>query len=173
MRSQLVISIVLLLTGSIAHGADVSQLELRIGNVRGLVGVGTDDMRNQLSVVLTNRSDSEVKIYDQWNSWGYGTLSFTIEMENGEKKTLRRFNGIVWSGNGPDEVTLKPGDQYVFSVWLKHKEDRMYSNSWGPLRISNGDFPDVKLQAHYASKSGPISSKPVSLRLQDQFGLDP
>jgi hypothetical protein len=161
-------------------------LEIRIANFRGLIGVGGKYQRHQLHVVVTNVSDEPLRIWDQWNSWGYHNLTLSLKLENGDETELQRFGGRAWSQNAPDSVELGPGEHYVLAVWLMPEDRKARTNSWGPIRIRNGDYPWATLQAHYEIESesfaeskgvwvGRISSKPIRLRMKDQTGeiVDP
>jgi hypothetical protein len=162
---------------------DESPLQLRIANHRGLIGVGEGDiLRDQLFVVVTNVSDAPVRIFDQWNSWGYHNLTFSLERDNPDiKRELMRFGGQVWTGNAPDTIELAPGEHYVFAVTFQQGSNRMLTSSWGPLAVQNGAYPWVTIQAHFEIKAdvfseqqkvwtGKISSPPVRLRLSDETG---
>jgi hypothetical protein len=169
------------LFGSTSNQPAETPLVIRIANFRGLVGVGRDYDRHQLYAVVTNVSDQPVRIWDQWNSWGYHNLTLTLDLEGGDQKHLRRFGGENWHGNAADAIELGPGEHYIFAVWLKPDDRRVLSNSWGPIRVRNGDYPWATLTAHYEIRPdgfadkrgvwvGRVSSKPVRLRLKDETG---
>lgn len=151
-------------------------LQVRIANVRSMVGVGHELPPDQLHVIVTNVSNGPVQIWDQWNSWGYHNLSLSLESEDGSMKELRRFGGKDWSQNAADAIELKPNEHYVFAVWLKPSENRIFNNSWGPVDVGSGDYPSVKIKAHYEVPSdadanrngvwsGRISSPAITIQL--------
>ena len=90
--------------------AEEPPLQLRITNVGSLIGVSRDDrevLEDQLHVVVMNSSTEEIRIYDQWNSWGYGSLTLSLDFEDTkEKKELTRFGGLQWTANSRGEICL-------------------------------------------------------------------
>lgn len=186
MKSCLVCSTakVLLLT---AIGASENRnakcpIQVKIARHSNPVGVGKGyDLPNQLFVVITNVSDTPVRIWDQWNGWGYSNLSFSIQTDNRKiRKTLKRFGGEN-GGHGPEWIELGPGDHYVCSARFVADDPNNLTDSWGPLVIRNGEYPWIGLRAHYEIKAsdfsrqenvwtGRASSPPVRIRVQDETG---
>jgi len=104
-------------------------------------------------VVLTNKTNQSLKVWRQWCSWGYFTLSFTVKQEDGTSFTLERRNG-AWTWNYPDETIVHPGKSFVMQVSIA-------KNSSGVF----GGFPDkfrdgkVMLQAHFTIKEDDETKK--------------
>jgi hypothetical protein len=171
----------------IASGASENKnakypIQVRIARHSTAVGVGKgNDLPNQLFVVITNVSDAPVRIWDQWNGWGYDNLTFSMQTDNRKiRKTLKRFGGEN-GGHGPESIELGPGDHYVCSVRFAADDQNDLTDSWGPLVIRNGEYPWITLRADYEIKAddfsrqknvwtGRVSSPPVRIRVQDETG---
>lgn len=66
-------------------------------------------------VLLTNTSAAPVALFEEWNSWGYYGLSFTLTYPDG--RTVRVVKAPrSWDKNFPSTITLAPGGVYVFDV---------------------------------------------------------
>ncbi|TGE23722.1 hypothetical protein E5K00_00475 [Hymenobacter aquaticus] len=81
-------------------------------------------------VLLTNTSDQPVKLFEEWNSWGYFGLSFEITYPNGQKvRSSKEERG--WDKNVPTTVTIAPHGFYVFAVTMNNnpKNGAVWENS--------------------------------------------
>ena len=155
---------------------EVAKLRLSIGRTRTMIGVGNELESHELFVIVQNVSEGPVKIWDQWNSWGYHNITLSLKYEDGKTVELKRFGGMIWHQNAPDTIQLAPDEQYVYLVRLKPKDEGQRTNSWGPIGVRNGGHPTVEMQAHFRIPSddatklkdvwvGEISSKPASITL--------
>jgi hypothetical protein len=66
-------------------------------------------------VLLTNTSDSSIKIWQDWNSWGYFGLSFEITYQDGTKEIMEQ-NAMGWNKNFPSYDVLAPLGHHIFEV---------------------------------------------------------
>jgi hypothetical protein len=78
-------------------------------------------------VILWNASKKELRIFQEWCSWGYSALSFELIDEHGAKWQGQK-RGLVWTNNGPKFWTLNANERVVFDVYFSDfdmLEDRM------------------------------------------------
>jgi hypothetical protein len=66
-------------------------------------------------VVVTNKSNEPLRLWREWCSWGYYTLSFAV-VDAAGKKVIVTKGSRAWTRNFPDTTTLGPGDHMVFEV---------------------------------------------------------
>ena len=90
-----------------------------------------DDIDSVLfHVSITNISDEPIRLWEEWNTWGYFSLSFELFDMTGKSlghiaKSQRR-----WTVNRPSFVEIKPGQSHEIDVIL-------HPGVW--------DFPDKSL----------------------------
>jgi hypothetical protein len=80
-----------------------------------------DDARRSLRtehffVVVSNTSEKPVRLWKEFCSWGYTTLSFQVEGQSGKRSVVVKTRRPVWRKNTPDWMTITPGDHMVFNV---------------------------------------------------------
>ena len=103
-------------------------------------------------VVITNVSDQPVRLWREWCSWGYFSLSFVATDEDGKSVAAsKKLRG--WDKNYPDATIVPPGDHMVFEVTF---EDAIWQNSPLPER---GRSRTVKLRAEYEVKGDEKAEK--------------
>lgn len=160
----------------------VSDLEVQIARFRGLLGVEGADLRDVMHVIVRNRSQRPVAIWDQWNGWGYHTVTLQGSWKDGREIRWTRFGGLSRSQNAPDSIELTPGESYVFDVRLVRTDPKTQSHSWGPVDMKD-DYPTVKLRAVFSIKedeetpkhnvwTGTVVSPIVELRLKREYVND-
>jgi hypothetical protein len=66
-------------------------------------------------VMLSNNSEQAVRIFQDWNSWGYFGLSFEMESADGEKTTMTKQKS-AWSKNFPSYFDIAKGGHHIFPV---------------------------------------------------------
>ena len=66
-------------------------------------------------VVVTNVSGNPIRVWREWCSGGYFTLSFQATDEAGKTTTVKK-NNRGWDKNYPDGTTIPPGDHPVLEV---------------------------------------------------------
>jgi hypothetical protein len=68
-------------------------------------------------VVLTNRSDKPLKIWDDNNSWGYYSLSFLLKDSSGREYSAKR-TPANFTRNLPVSLSIQPGRFHVIDVYF-------------------------------------------------------
>ena len=94
-------------------------------------------------VVVTNVSGRPVRLWREWCSWGYFSLSFVVTGEDGKSVAVRK-KPRGWFKNYPDATIVPPGDHLVFEVSF---DDATWQDPPLPER---GRSRTVKLKAEYA-----------------------
>lgn len=98
-------------------------------------------------VVLTNRSNQPLKLWKEWNSWGYYCLSFEIQDPQGRATNVAK-GGMAWGRNFPDDIVLPPGESWVWDVqW----DDKVWNNLPKPSDAGKGGN-HVKMRAVFEIK---------------------
>jgi len=66
-------------------------------------------------VLVTNNSDAPVRLWKDWTSWGYATLSFLMQTDD---KTIAFVRPVIKriDGDFPDFWALNPGDKLILEV---------------------------------------------------------
>ena len=94
-------------------------------------------------VVITNVSKEPVRLWREWCSWGYYSLSFSVVGPDG-KDILVKKKQIGWTKNFPDSTTLAPGDHLVFEVTF---DQAVWPDAPVP---DKGKSREVKMKAVFA-----------------------
>ena len=68
-------------------------------------------------VTVQNRSDEELRIWEDTNSWGYGRISFALVSREGELINVRR-KPQDFTENSPTWISIAPKKEYQFQVDL-------------------------------------------------------
>ena len=122
-------------------------------------------------VILTNKTDHILKVWKQWCSWGFFTLSFTVKQEDGNSFTLKRLNG-AWTWNYPDATIVYPGKCFVLQATIAKKGSGVFEGF--PPKFRDGK---TTIQAHFTIKedaetkkhgvwTGSVSSVPESIDIK-------
>ena len=70
-------------------------------------------------VLLTNRTPNTVRLWEEWNTWGDGNLSFEIVDSKGNvSSTIRKNNKRIWTVNYPSWVEIEPNEHHIIDVYL-------------------------------------------------------
>jgi hypothetical protein len=104
-------------------------------------------------VVVTNVSDKPVRLWREWCSWGYFSLSFLVTGEDGKPVVVRKDHLRAWTKNFADASTVAPGGQMGFEVKF---DDRVWQDFPLPAK---GQSRSVLLKAVYAVTSDHWSEK--------------
>ncbi|EMJ93152.1 hypothetical protein [Leptospira alstonii] len=105
-------------------------------------------------VLVKNVSDQEVRIWKDWNSWGYNNISFQIQT-NRESIRIYKTQDRVWNKNFPDYWSIKPNEFVILNVNFDVK-------TWPKLRELNRSNPkndQVKIKCIYEVKENVESKK--------------
>ncbi len=74
-------------------------------------------------VVLTNVSTEAQSVWEDSNSWGYGTLSFEFTMADGQKIVVSKRQQVVFTVNRPSTFLIPPGEHQVYPIRLDKSWD--------------------------------------------------
>jgi hypothetical protein len=108
-------------------------------------------MARDFYVVLTNVSKEPQPVWEDWNSWGYQTISFEFTEADGEKVVVRRRQGN-FTRNFPSTFLVQPGEHQVYAVKL---DDRWETQGVLP----KVDEMQITLKAIYEVTSTPESAQ--------------
>jgi hypothetical protein len=75
------------------------------------------DKPRDFYVVLTNSSSEPQAVWEDWNSWGYQTVSFELTTVDGKKFHVSRRPGI-FTVNFPSTFLIPPGEHQVYAIRL-------------------------------------------------------
>lgn len=89
-------------------------------------------------VVITNNSDRTVRLYQEWNSWGYHCLTFDLFDKNGKLiGGIEKAGPIQWTRNGPSPLKLRPYESHVIDVYWDEKWEmpiKPFQKNQGPSK---------------------------------------
>ncbi len=95
-------------------------------------------------VLLTNRSQEPVRLWQEWCSWGYSCLQFEIVCPDGSRHMIKK-GPASWTRNFPDYVILQPNASVVWDV-------NFNTNTWEDLAwLPNDRTLQVKMRAIYSA----------------------
>lgn len=83
-------------------------------------------------VVVTNLSNAPIRVWKDWCSWGYDSLSFEARDSIGREFVISKRNW-GWDNNVPCPTTIEPGQPWVVDVTL---DPAVWQNS--PLSSDTG-----------------------------------
>jgi hypothetical protein len=73
--------------------------------------------RRDFYVVLTNVSKDPQAVWENWNSWGYQTISFALTMADGSKIMVSK-RQQDFTRNFPSTFLIQPGEHQVYAIRL-------------------------------------------------------
>ena len=99
------------------------------------------DKPREFYVVLTNSSSEPQAVGEDWNSWGYQTVSFELTNVDGKKFYVSRRPGI-FTVNFPSTFLISPGEHQVYAIRL---------DQWWETQppLPKTDETDIMLKAIY------------------------
>ncbi|MBD2767539.1 hypothetical protein IC235_06505 [Hymenobacter sp. BT664] len=71
--------------------------------------------RSLFHVLLYNPSDKPLRLFEEWNSWGYFGLSFDLTYPDGRVVHSEK-TSVGWDKNVPTFTVIAPKGYYVFEV---------------------------------------------------------
>ncbi|MDI7165475.1 hypothetical protein [Leptospira santarosai] len=98
-------------------------------------------------VLVKNVSNKEVRIWKDWNSWGYDNLSFQIQTDQ-ENINIYKTEEKEWYKNFPDFWSIKPNEFVILNVNLDVK-------TWPKLKELKFKNDRVKIKCIYEIKEDP------------------
>jgi hypothetical protein len=93
------------------------EVELSIPHEEQGLSLFTNCMDNNVNVIFKNKTDSVVRIYQDWNLWGWFNVTFEIETPDSIYKTYRKDRD--WPKNFPAYYCIDPGESLVCNYNLK------------------------------------------------------
>ncbi|EMN01814.1 hypothetical protein LEP1GSC021_1623 [Leptospira noguchii str. 1993005606] len=94
-------------------------------------------------VLVKNVSNKEIRIWKDWNSWGYDNLSFQIQTDQENINIYKE--GKEWLKNFPDFWSIKPNEFVILNVNLDIK-------TWPKLKELKFKNDRVKIKCIYEIK---------------------
>ena len=108
-----VVSLVLVVGIAGSSYATDSALSLSLSTQR----VVHADPKSPFHVLVTNKSSEPLKIWEDWNSWGYFAVSFEMSDNSGASWVVKKRADAIFTRNFPSFVTV-PGNTHVVDVYL-------------------------------------------------------
>jgi hypothetical protein len=102
-------------------------------------------------VLLSNVSKQPRIVWEDWNSWGYYSISFELTTNDGKKYVLSK-RQAGFTKNYPSTVVIEPGEHVVYPIHL---------NEWWETRPSLSKVPElpITLKAIYEISPTPESAQ--------------
>jgi hypothetical protein len=91
------------------------------------------DHHDKFDVLITNVSNKPVRLWQEWNSWGYYCLQIEIVTRNGTRHLLKK-KPTGFTRNFPEFIELPTGQSVVWHVDLNPTE--WEDLSWFPKYMS-------------------------------------
>ncbi len=108
----------------------------------------------RIHVLITNHSDQAIRLWKDWNSWGYFNLSFSYQA-NSTIKGITRIRPSSWEGDFPDFWMLEAGNSVIIEI-------DMTISQWQGFPDLYGEKLPAVLTATYENKYDPLA---------EQFGI--
>lgn len=71
---------------------------------------------SHFNVVITNKTDGDLRLWETLNSWGYFNLSFDVLDDDGKVVGSISKKPRGWTVNGPTWLTLEPGGHFTLEI---------------------------------------------------------
>jgi len=151
---QILIALIAL---SLAHAADsVLSVSVAVPTGGGDRWLLLHQKGAHFHVIVSNISDRPQRVWKEWCSWGYYSLTFEITDGAGKSWTVKKKNR-EWTKNFPDWWSLEPRENLVLDVYFAD------SDAWRA-------FP-IPLAAPRLRRSGrSLRSDPTSGQKNSVFG---
>ena len=79
--------------------------------------------KDHFHVKLKNNSNETLRIWKEWNSWGYFNLSFEVLNTKGEVvKVITKNTDRIWTRNAPTSIVLAPNKEHISDIYFSPKE---------------------------------------------------
>lgn len=90
--------------------------------------------RQKFHVLLTNKGEKPIRIWKEWCSWGYFSLSFKIELADG-KILYPKKQRTAWDKNFPAWMEIPPHGHTVFEVNFANDSSQLEYWADSPLSL--------------------------------------
>ena len=105
------------------------------------------DRYPRFHVQLVNISDKTIRLWKDWNSWGWFNLTLKLETRDGT--SYLRKKQIIWEGDFSDFWQIEPGESVILEV-------DMTSGEWQGMPDLYGESLPAKITAIYENKADPL-----------------
>ncbi|MDW3648644.1 MAG: hypothetical protein R8P61_16370 [Bacteroidia bacterium] len=109
------------------------------------------DRYPRFHILMTNTSTETLKLWKDWNTWGFFNLNMLWEVE-GEKHTIRKKTPTAWDGDFPDFWVAMPGETIILEV-------DMSTGVWEGIPDLYGEKIKATLKATYENKTDGLARK--------------
>lgn len=109
--------------------------------------------QQKFHVLLTNNSEKPIRIWREWCSWGYFSLSFKIELADG-KVLYPKKQRTAWDKNFPDSMEIPPHGHAVFEVNFTNDSSKLGYWSDSPLNLTTTPIT-FKMTALFSIQESP------------------
>ncbi len=113
----------------VAKTQETSQSPFFLSIVPGIGGITmAKNKPHEFYVVITNVSGGPQSIWQDWNSWGYQTISFELATADGKKFVLSK-KQEEFTRNFPSTFVVEPGEHRDASGGSKDRRDAHHAKS--------------------------------------------
>jgi hypothetical protein len=127
------------------------------------------DKPRDFYVVLTNVSSEPQAVWEDWNSWGYRTISFELTTVDGKKFVVSKRPGI-FTVNFPSTFLIEPGEHQVFAIrldqWWETHPSLPKANQTAITLKAIYEVPPTPEAAQYKVWTGRLESRSYNLKLR-------
>ncbi|MEM6262248.1 MAG: hypothetical protein AAGI38_07060 [Bacteroidota bacterium] len=109
------------------------------------------DRYERVHVLLRNTGAEPIRLWKDWNSWGYFNLYLILELGNTSLTMTRKHPG-KWEGDFPDFWLLPPGETVVLEVDFGDAQWKNFPDLYGESLVGN-------LKAIYENKSDVLAEE--------------
>lgn len=97
------------------NGEQDLAIEIAVPTKNGVRGLQLDNTNWTFHVIISNVSTNQIRLWEEWCSWGFYSVSFEIITPDG-KKTMIEKGTMAWGGNAPDYYILLPGESFAIAI---------------------------------------------------------
>ena len=105
------------------------------------------DRYPRFHVQLVNISEKTLRLWKDWNSWGWFNLALKVETKEGIAYLQKK--QVTWNGDFSDFWQIEPGESVILEV-------DMTSGEWQGMPDLYGESLPAKITAIYENKADPL-----------------
>lgn len=106
----------------------------------------------RIHAILTNKSDEKLRIWKDWNSWGWENLTLVWSIGGGKPQIIRHIRPTYLDGDFPDFWTLDPGESVILEI-------DMSTGEWDGFPDLYGEKIPASIFALYQNKSDLLANE--------------